>query len=114
MDTTWTQLWSMINCCDDRNTRQKWELAIGYWIEPETDKPRIDPKLDYYLNHCSIKELVEFLSGAPLPLARQYISLLPDQKLARKVALCFRKEDLPALSDAYYHPRPLMIEEPKK
>jgi len=107
-------MWSVLARCEDDKTRMKWELAIGYWLNPETKLLKIDPALHHQVTNCSINELVDFLSGAPMPLAKTYISLLPDQKLAKKVALHFRKEDLPALSEAFYRPKPLQIKEPDK
>lgn len=60
------------------------------------------------MEHCSVNELVEFLSGAPLPLVKLYFYKLPLPQ-AKKMLLNFRKDDIEELKYAYNNPKPLGI-----
>jgi len=85
---------------------------MGFWEDPDTKHVKVDPSLDQRLRKCSVNELVEFLSGAPLPITLKYISLLPDRKLAKKVAMHYRKADLPLISEAFFKPQPAQVSGP--
>jgi hypothetical protein len=108
---SWDAVWSVRARCEDPAIKLKWDYAIGFVI-PDNGMPiQIDHGLNNYLNFCSVKELMEFLAGAPLPIVKLYFYKLPLPQ-AKKLLLNFRREDIEELKYAYNNPKPLGIGAP--
>ncbi len=105
---SWDVIWSIRARCEDKSITMKWDYAIGFVIEDDGTHIKIDTGLHNYLDHCSVNELVEFLSGAPLPLVKLYFHKLPLPQ-AKKMLLNFRKDDIEELKYAYNNPQQLGI-----
>lgn len=105
---SWDVVWSIRARCEDQDLRDRWDIAIGFRIRDNGTWVQIDHGLNNYMEHCSVNELVEFLSGAPLPLVKLYFYKLPLPQ-AKKMLLNFRKDDIEELKYAYNNPKPLGI-----
>lgn len=107
----WSTIWSIRARCEDSSIRYKWDYAIGFVIEDDGSHIKIDHGLNNYLDRCSVNELVDFLSGAPLPLVKLYFHKLPLPQ-AKKMLLNFRKDDIEELKYSYNNPQKLGIGAP--
>jgi len=89
----------------------EWDSQLGFEIQEEHNHVRIFPQLKNYIENCSVPELEEFLSGAPLQICCLFLYQLPYKK-ALKVVESFRIADFETLKYAYRHPPQIAAPKP--
>jgi hypothetical protein len=112
----WPEFWAIRNR-SDTGTQIRWDHAVGFEINPETQKVTQTRKFYEFANDLSANDLMELLSGAPLPLVRIYAHRLPWKDM-KKIARFFPIKDLGELENAWRNPikitDPKASQEPKK
>ncbi len=99
---SWDEYWGIRRQQVDPDLREAWDRHVGFLIEPD-GSITFDPQFLNYVDNCTVPELAECLTGAPLPMVVYFVYKLPVAYL-KKVALGFRKADWYALQDAYDQP----------
>lgn len=98
----WPEYWALRRQAPPKR-REEWDLAIGFELDEEHNHITLYPHLQNYVDNCSVPQLVDFLTGAPLQIACLYLYKLP-LKYAKKVVLGFRVDDVRLLEAAYRRP----------
>lgn len=98
---TYETLWSIIRQQVDPVIRENWCRTVGFLIQD--GRVTIDSRFLNTLDECSISELEQLLSGAPIEIVRLFINKLP-LKSARRIVKTFRLADARLLEEAYRHP----------
>jgi len=103
---TYDELWSVVRQQVDENLRDEWQKQIGFAFDSE-GKVWYGEAFLNAIDNCSVTELEELLSGAPIEITSQFIHKLPVAS-AKRVVKHYRKQDGMKLQESYNRPPQLL------